>query len=450
MRLRPPDPTPTKTATISQSPTISPPLHEHHRAEHPGFQVNPSLLAICQAIVSNLELPKVLSTVLDLTMRELSAQEGSVLLFDKKTDRLEMLASQGLPAEMTQRGYIPRKGSIAEWVIEHNQPTILDGIVRSEKFSSLGTGRFIISAMCVPLRARGGVLGTINLNRTDPSLGPFHQGDLAAMAILGSQAAISIENSRLYESNLKSERLAAVGQTVAGISHCVKNLLTNVSGGLSLCDLARKKEDWEMHRQAMDILRRSVQRISALTLDMLDYSKERTPCCSRVDLAELTKELVEATRKTAEEKKSEIEVNLSEDARLVFADGNQLYRCLLNLIQNGLDANVAGGKIRILARRDASPEALRRLSRPAPAAIVIQVSDSGPGVDAENVERLFEPFFSTKGSKGTGLGLAVTRKIIQEHGGSLELASKPGQSAVFVIHLPDAAAQDSLSLPPAV
>ncbi|MBI3735024.1 GAF domain-containing protein, partial [Candidatus Sumerlaeota bacterium] len=217
------------------------------------FPKRSALVSICNAMVSNLDLKSVLETILSVTLAEMRAQEGSVLLFNESQDRLEMLAALGLPEEIARRGYIPRKGSIAEWVIENDKPTIINGDVQSKNFSAAGRGRFIVSAMCVPLRASGKVIGTINLNRTDPEAGVFQKRDTDAMVILGSQAAVSIENSRLHEAIMRGERLAAIGQTVAGISHCMKNLLTSLKGGLSICEMGIEKQDWKLESQGMDI-----------------------------------------------------------------------------------------------------------------------------------------------------------------------------------------------------
>lgn len=398
--------------------------------------VSESMLKVCRAMDAGLQLDNVLETILEITLHEMNAQQGSVLLFDEHQDRLEMLASFGLPSVMVEKGYIARKGSIAEWVIDHAEPLILNERAQGTDFSSLGDNRRIVSSMCVPLNASGSVLGTINLNRTDINAGPFAKKDLDTMVFLASQAAISIENSRLHESNLRSERLAAIGQTVAGISHCIKNLLTGMNGGVSLVKLARQNEDWNVLDQSLEVLCNSSSRISSLVFDMLDYSKDREPTTEDVDLAGLMTEIRGVTRQKAAARDCEVLVELAEDASHVQADSHQLFRCLLNLVENGLDASKEGGKVIISSELSSSEGARNRLSTPARAAIIIRVSDEGDGISEENVKQIFEPFFSTKGAKGTGLGLAVTHKIIAEHGGKLEVASEPDEPAVFAIYLP--------------
>ncbi|MCL5271216.1 MAG: GAF domain-containing protein [bacterium] len=405
-------------------------------AEPPPL-VNPSLLSICQTMGSGLDLPEVLRTILELTLREMQAQEGSILLFDQRTDRLEMLAARGLPDEIVQKGYIPRKGSIAEWVIEHNQPLVLNEEARGKDFEPVDNRRRIVSSMCVPLRVRGSVLGTINLNRSRAGSAFFDDRDLDAMVILASQAAVAIENSRLHQTLVKSERLTAIGQTVAGISHCIKNILTGVRGGISLVEMSAQNEDWTLNRKGMDILRRNVDRLSSIMLDMLDYSKEREPRKNPVRVRELLDEVAGTVSSEAADRKITVNIRPGDDALTVDADGQQIYRCLLNLILNALDVTPQGGEVWLHGERHKASRARRGTGESASSAwVILRVGDTGPGISAEHRALIFEPFFSTKGSKGTGLGLAVTAKIVKEHGGRIEVESPPGQPAVFAIHLP--------------
>lgn len=388
-----------------------------------------AMLAISEALVSNLELRAVMDTILARTLEEVQAQQGSILLLDG--DCLRMLAARGLPPEMVAKGYIPRKGSIAEWVIDKNQPLILNDHPSSSHYQALDARRKIVSGMCVPLRMANRILGTINLNRTIEDVGVFRQPDLDLMVVLANQAAIFIENSRLHESVLRSERLAAVGQTVAGISHCIKNILTGVRGGLSICDMASQSQDWNLLGQGRDILQRNLGRLSSIVLDMLDYSKERQPTRAEVKIGDLVDEVFGTTRSEAIARQLTLEARLDPNVPTINADSQQIYRCLLNLVQNGMDATPAGGTIWVSAAREQ-----RQQGGADKEFIVLRVGDSGPGILEENQVSIFDPFFSTKGSKGTGLGLAVTRKIVEEHGGTIEVESKSGEPAIFAISLP--------------
>jgi len=411
-----------------------------HPNEQPHFEALPSLLRICTAMGSTLELKNLLNLILRLTMEELRAQQGSILLFDKESDQLKMLASRGLPREITKKGYIPRKGSIAEWVIENDKPVLLDDVGDDARFTSIAKGRPIYTSMCVPLRAKGKVPGTINITRTRRQ--KFTEQDLDALVVLATQAAVSIENARLYEENLKAERLAAVGRTVAAISHCTKNILTGLKGGAAIIEMARNQKDWALVELGRDMVNRNTDRIALLVLDMLDYSKERRPTRTIVDLRQLVNEIFTSVAHAAKQARARLASRLDPACQSLFADSNQIYRALLNLVNNAIEAVREGpsesGKVEVTAERvKADSPVVRRCLRGASGQYdLIRVSDTGAGIPRDLLPSLFQPFFSSKGSKGTGLGLAVTRKIAREHDGDVLVESKPGRGTVFTLVLP--------------
>ncbi|OPZ21870.1 MAG: Sporulation kinase A [candidate division BRC1 bacterium ADurb.BinA364] len=404
-------------------------------------QRDAGLLEICQAMGSTLDQDSLLDKILRLMISDLMAHQGSILLFDRETDQLRMIASRGLPEEVARLGYMPRKGSIAEWVIDHDEPLLLHEKVREgeTRFSSVAAARQIASSMCVPLRAKGAVQGTININRLAPSP-HFTKDDLDRATILATQAAISIENSRLYEANLQAERLATVGQTVAGISHSMKSIVTSLRGGISICEQAQKMRNWDLLDKGWGLVQRNFQRISTMAMEMLEFSKyQREPIKKRFSLEPLAVEVFATASARAADKKIALSHAIGADAKTIEADQDQIFQGMLNLVENAIDAIPAEGAIRVSSRRVAAggeeriPIALGERG----GAVFIEIADNGPGIDPENQKKIFEPFFSTKGSKGTGLGLAVTNKMIQEHGGRIVLESAVGQGTKFTIVLPD-------------
>ena len=372
---------------------------------------NRSLFEICQTMVSSLELSEVLDTILELTLSNLQADAGSILLYDEESDELRMLAARGLPPGVVSRGFVSRKGSIAERVMENDEPLILNGVAKhaSDARKGVKPAKAIRSAICAPLRAKGQVIGTVNLNRYREETGNFDEPDVERVMILASHAALSIENARLYQSNLEKTRLAAIGQTVAGISHCVKNMLTGLRGGLGLIELASEAKDWEANGKGVGLLKRNVERVSMLVMDMLDYSKDRkVPCRRDASVALLADEVFDVADSKARERGVTLQTDIEPEADRVHVDADQIFRCLLNLVENAVDAaersqaSVTVG-CRVLGRReiedvfgeDVECDALGKV-------VCLSVADTGSGHRAGEPDAHFRRVLLYQAVQGHG------------------------------------------------
>jgi len=388
---------------------------------------------------STKELSELLQLILNIIMREIKAQQSSILLYEKESENLKMLASIGLSEEIRKKGYIKRKGSIAEWVIEHNEPIIINDVVNEKRFTSIKKERNIKSSMCVPLHVKGKAIGTINIARTEGQK-RFAEKDLRFLTILSSQAAIIIENARLIEDNIQKERVATVGQTLAGISHHIKNILTGLKGGLSITEISIKNRDWEILNDGWQMLKRNISRISNLVMDMLDFSKEKEPVKAETDINELINDACEITNFKAQNQKIIVQKSLQLE-KVIPVDQDQIYRSLLNLITNAIDSMPMGGTLNIKTyEKDVEYNfAIKTKDNNnvyKGKAAIIEIADTGAGIPEELYDEIFKPFFSSKGSKGTGIGLAVTKKIIDEHKGKIEFKSVVGKGTTFNIYLP--------------
>jgi signal transduction histidine kinase len=392
------------------------------------------------AMGSTLDRDELLDLILRLTTEELQADQASILLLDEDSDQLRMLAALGLPRQVVEQGYIPRKGSIAEWVIKNDEPLILNDIASDARFTSVATSRAIRSAMCVPLRAKGKVIGTLNISRRYN--GEFGESDLHKMVILATQAAVSIENARLLERNLQAQRMAMIGEMAAGISHCTRNMLTGLKGGAGIIEIGIQKQDWSYAQKGLGMVRRNTDHIANLVLDMLDYSKDRKPDGRLFELDRLIDEIIHDLACSLEGQPIQLAARIDPSCRRIHGDSDQIHRALLNLAGNAVDAILLGpgeGRIEIVAERLAADSPLLRKCRPADgnrAFCAVHVRDTGGGIPAEHVGRIFESFFSSKGSRGTGLGLPVSRKIAREHGGDLVFETLPDKGSTFSLILP--------------
>jgi signal transduction histidine kinase len=225
---------------------------------------------------------------------------------------------------------------------------------------------------------------------------------------------------------LESERLAAIGQTVAGLSHTLKNVLNGLRAGQYVLDRAVEKGDEEKLRKGLRVTKSSVRRVERLIFDMLYYVKERVPKREPVDPNIVIYEVIDELKDMADGLGVELLAEPDESIDMVALDRVGLFRAIVDLVTNAIDAcTESESGNRVILRSRATPDK-----------VILTVEDNGIGMSEEVLSNLYTRFFSTKASGGTGLGLHVVKKIVEEHGGSTEVESSPGKGSAFHIHLP--------------
>ena len=232
----------------------------------------------------------------------------------------------------------------------------------------------------------------------------------------------------LQKNRLAEERLATIGETVTGLAHCLKNTLNGLRAGQFVIERAMKNKDEEKLHKGWRVMKNSAQQVERLTFDMLYYAKARVPERSLCDVNDTVREVAEVMKEVAAPRSVEIRLELSEAVRQEALDRTSIYRAVLNLVTNAVDACDESEKgDLIIVSTDSSADD-----------VIISVVDNGVGMPAMVRDNLFMRFFSTKESRGTGLGLPVVKKIAEEHGGSIEVESCPGEGSTFRIRIPRA------------
>lgn len=446
------------------------------------------------AVGRTASLPEVLDRVLRLVFDWVAADRGCVMLCEGGSNRLRPAARvdrdiDGAPPK--QRGRIAISHTILDYVIERKEGVRTSDARDDSRFDaahSIVQGG-VREALCVPLQGRYAVVGALYVDTyTSPGAiiesgyqARFNDEHLRLMTAIGYQAALAIEDTYYYSAMLNSERLAAMGQTIATLSHHIKNILQGMRGGSYLIDAGLRREDTDAVRRGWKIVERNQERISSLVMDMLTFSKEREPEKLDADLNETVADVVELMRSRAEELGVQLNYLPATDLPTAHFDPEALHRAVLNIVTNALDA-AAEGAAESSDEPDEFPEpnpAEANAAEPnaAPMSVsgettitdqprermaeepervgevlvttawepetgwVISVSDNGPGISDEDREKIFSLFESKKGSRGTGLGLPVSDKILREHGGRIELAESPaaasgGTGACFRLILP--------------
>ncbi len=370
------------------------------------------------------DLNVLLTNVLDETFANIRAERAFILLIDPNSDQLEIKASRWQEKEGLDHA-VSISQNIISHVLEKNESVLIADAMSDSKFGladSVVLHR-IRSAMCSPLRGRTRIVGIIHVDTT--GAGEFSQHDLMLLDGIGNAAGIAVENAQLYREKIQNERLAAMGQAISGLSHYIKNILAAMETSHTMVEKALAAEDLAVINRVWKILWRSNQRISNLVLDMLAYSKERKPQTQPCQVNEICKEAAELIHDRMQAKRGKLHLDLDQQLPQIQADPQGIHRCLLNLLTNAVDAvDEDDGEVKVSTRKQQESE------------VLITVEDNGPGFPEKIRLRIFDVFFSTKGSQGTGLGLAVTKKIIEEHGGCIEAESYHGQGAKFTIQLP--------------
>ncbi|MBN2032622.1 MAG: PAS domain-containing protein [Deltaproteobacteria bacterium] len=226
----------------------------------------------------------------------------------------------------------------------------------------------------------------------------------------------------LQKKLVEQQKLASVGQLAAGVAHEINNPLTTILTTAML--LQEDMDEDDPNYQELETISKETLRCRKIVTSLLDFARQSKPVKALHDISGIIRESMALTRKQAAFKDVNFESLLSEDLPLIHVDKDQIQQCLINLVLNGIEATDSGGTIIFTSRMI-----------PERGEIEITVSDTGRGIPENASDRVFEPFFTTKQS-GTGLGLAITHGIIQQHGGTIDVKSKPGKGTTFGIHLP--------------
>jgi signal transduction histidine kinase len=399
-----------------------------------------------QAISHILEIDALLPQILELVFESIGADRGAILLKNDASQLEPKAVRWRDPAESDERMTISR--TIVDYVLDQGQGVITSDAPADKRF---GPAQSIVDfhireAICVPIQGRHITLGVLyadirsgnNLamaaSGKDTPRGKFTQDQLMLMVAIGHQAGLAIENTIFFNAKLQAERLAAVGQTIATLSHHIKNILQGVRGGSYLIDLGLNEKDETIVRRGWTIVEKNQTKIYNMVMDMLSFSKDREPALESADLNETVGDVVELMQSRATELGVVLEFQPSPSIPRVLIDPEGIHRAVLNMVTNAIDASESTNDARVCVATEWDEETTTAR---------IRISDNGIGIDESEIDSIFQIFASSKGSRGTGLGLPVSRKIIAEHGGTISVSSKPGKGSTFLIELPMTRKSDS-------
>ena len=403
------------------------------------------LYQLSAAFGSSFDADQVLEVVMDLVFEHVKADRGVILLLDPRNQELvtKVARARDEQNQITDAGdtatpRAPEKIQASRTIINHVLNTaegVLSTNAMADKRFSKGKSVHnlgIRSALCVPIKARkmndkagDEVLGVIYIDSSVRNY-TYSPDQLRLLTAIALQAGLAIQNAKLYQAGVQGERLAAVGETTAALSHSIKNILQALRGGADVVEMGFKGNNLPQASKGWRIVDRNLDKIYQLTLNLLAYSRPREPKLEMMNPRVLVDECLELISGAANEKGAMVVGDVDEAQPAIPLDPSGMHQVLMNLLSNALDAvQPHQGLIRVVCRYDADKRDT-----------ILEVIDNGVGISPAMMKHMFELFHSTKGNRGTGLGLAVAKKIVDEHEGEIALRSAPGEGTTFTIRLP--------------
>jgi signal transduction histidine kinase len=386
--------------------------------------------SLIQAIGSILSPDQLLERVMDTVFEEIRTDHGFILMRDEESgELLPHVVRRRTKNGTINRGQITTSETIIKHVIARKEGVLCTNAQTDERFANSKDSSIhsygLRSVICAPIAVRDEVLGVIHID-TAASDRQFTEEQLLLMVAIGRQTGMALENFKLLSARMQTERLAATGETVAYLSHYIKNILHGMRAGADMIDLGLNRTQMETVAKGWPIVQRNLDKIYNLTTNMLTFSKDREPGKQMVQLGQIVRDVAELVQRNADDRNVMLLPETDDEHPPVPVDPDGIHQVLLNLINNAIDAVEPGeGVINVKIAFDEEKQEA-----------ILTVADNGPGIDSENLRHIFEPFHSSKGQGGTGLGLAVARKIVHEHGGRIDVSSMPNEGSVFRIRLP--------------
>lgn len=413
------------------------------------------------AVSHTLDIDQLLHAVMQLIFEWVECDRGCVMLLDTETKKLEPRVRRNRRSSLDDQRITISK-TILDQVMERNEGVLISDAAADAKWNSAASivQAGIREAICAPMQGRHSLVGVIYLDVSTPphqvlqsgGAARFNEEHLRLLIAIAHQAALAVEDTRYYSAMVQAERLAAVGQAIACLSHHVKNILQGIRGGSYLIKEGIAKHDEHMVSKGWEFVEKNQDRISHLVMDMLTFSKEREPDMAPADLERVVADVVELMVSRGTERGVAVKFEPPSFLPKLTFDAEGLHRAVLNVVSNAIDACDREARRRAMddVEEENADENAPEVDLsgtvghvvvtidydPARSLVSVRVADDGGGISPENMEHIFSLFVSDKGSRGTGLGLPVSQKIMREHGGRITVESEPGRGATFILEMP--------------
>ena len=397
-----------------------------------------TLLRSSREMVSIVDIKTLSESLVHTVGKSLEIEKVSLLLRSESKPYYTLEASTGLRIDEAGAIFLPTEGPLIQLLERRREPIVKEEL----EWLPLGPGTpqtietmsKLEAEISLPIVSKQKLVGVLNLgHKEDKTL--YSNEDLELLSTLANQAAIALENARLYE-NLKqsqdtlrrADRLSSLGMLTAGLAHEIRNPLVAIRTFTQL--LPERFDDAEFREGFQGLALKEVDRICGLINDLLSFARPSKPNVAPENVNDVVENIARILETQAKEKGMAISREFGDNLPKVWIDREQMKQVFMNLILNAIQAMSEGGSISIATR------ALQRNgTEPSGEFVQVEVRDTGVGIPEDNLQHIFDPFFTSK-DEGSGLGLAVSHQIVQEHGGFVTVESTVGKGTAFFVHLP--------------
>lgn len=374
-----------------------------------------------------------IDTVMELVVWKISeilSAKGAIFrLLNLEADELELSAAYGIGKNYLEKGPRLSHKIITDLCLQ-DRVIMIDDIqndprIQYPKEAEAEGVKFIVD---VPLTIGNDAFGIMRIYFSQ--VRHFNEDELNFIVAIAEQCSCAMGKARLIESHelkynqlvLQTEKLSSLGRMAAGIAHEINNPLAGVL--LYSSNMAKKVDPDSQLKEGLDIIIQETIRCRKIIQELLDFSRGREPQKQLFNINEIIDKSLAILENEFHINMIEIKKNLVDDIEDIMVDSNQMEQVFVNLLINAVQAMPGGGVIWINSCLNSQHDML-----------IVEIKDNGPGVSAAEIDKIFEPFFSSK-PKGTGLGLSVSYGIVHNHHGRLRVESNEGNGASFFVELP--------------
>jgi signal transduction histidine kinase len=384
---------------------------------------------ISKSIHSSTRVEEVLHLAVRKIAEALNARGSILRILNLKTGELELNAAYGLSDRYLSKGHVSSTKVIEE-ICQENRAIIIQDVQTDPRvqYPKEAKEEGIKMMVDLPLFMGQNVVGILRIFFDEQQ--EFSEEELDFAIAIAEQCALAIDKARLIEKQqiqydnlaIQADKLSSLGRMAAGIAHEINNPLAGIL--LYSSNLVKKVPETGPLKKGLEVIIHETIRCRGIIQDLLEFSRQREPVRTLADLNGVINKALSILSNEFRLNRISLEKSLSDHLPNVLIDANQIEQVFINFFMNAIEAVQGQGQVSVRSYKDEDNQG-----------VVVEIQDSGMGIPQEHLERIFEPFFSTK-PKGTGLGLAVNYGIIQKHGGQIRVSSQPGRGTTMTIRLP--------------